>query len=457
LNSRPGEENTLYLEIDKGLLERACKEMIETALFCLSNAYKGTIYRIGRPPELVAERITSGIMEHSTGQITWGLPTTSEYNSPGKPWSEYCDQPNRPLEAMAWCVEKQKSWTAENPSANTRSVTLQLEGKSEDFYHMEPVLVRKSDLKLDRASTFVYPKDGEGNTLWKYSPFVVVAVIKIHFHPYSITIGSHETKVIKRLSHLLGTELLSYKLQQDSLKAMEQLAQDRLNACNLLADSLRNTITKSGVIFNLVKREIGRLRDKWEEMLLQKYRGKNGKGEAIQELNEILLGMEDGNGLNRDLLNAQNTFLTLSLPPQKGENWVTKQIEMRWIELLARLPQDSQKQAVIWQTIDKLKKALYFGQKPENISKYDKIPEDAKLELVDLLYRDNDHFDASSLDRLIEILETYELDIDIPFRERSKKTLTQLKVLAETMSQLERNTNFLLHEVLNGAADEPLV
>jgi hypothetical protein len=130
---------------------------------------------------------------------------------------------------------------------------------------------------------------------------------------------------------------------------------------------------------------------------------------------------------------------------------------MRWIELLARLPQDSQKQAVIWQTIDKLKKALYFGQKPENISKYDKIPEDAKLELVDLLYRDNDHFDASSLDRLIEILETYELDIDIPFRERSKKTLTQLKVLAETMSQLERNTNFLLHEVLNGAADEPLV
>lgn len=444
----------MLLEIDKGLLEKACKEMIETALFCLPNAYKGTIYRIGKPPELRAERITSGIIEHGNGQLIWGLPTKSEYNSPGKSWSEYRDHPNRPLEAMAWCVEKQKSWTADNPNVNPRSVRLQVEGKSKNFYHMEPVLLRKSDLKLDSASAFLFPTNLEGNTLWKYSPFVVVAVIKIHFHPDTIARGSHETKVIKRLSHLLGTELLSYKLQQDSIKAMERLAKDRLNACNLLADSLRNTITKSGIIFNLVKREIGRLRDQWEGMLLEKYQGKNGKGEAIQKLNDILLGLEDGNGLNRDLLDAQNKFLTLSLPPQKGENWVIKQIEMRWNELLQRLPQDNQKQEDIRKTIDTLKKALYFGQKHENISKYDKIPEDTKLELVELLYQNNDYFDASSLGRLIEILENHELDIDILSRERSKKTLTQLKILAETMSQLERNTNFLLHEVLNGAADE---
>ena len=395
----------MYLEIDKALLETACREMIETVLFCLPIAYKGTIYRIGTPPELIAERITSGIMEDGTRKITWGLPTESEYNFPGKPWSEYRDQPGRPLEAMAWCVEKQKSWTAEDPSANIRSVRLQLEGNSADFYHMEPVLVRKSDLKLDSTSAFVYPTNFEGNVLWKDSTFVVVAVIKIHFHPYTIKIGGHETKVIKRLSHSLGTELLSYQLQQDSMKAMEQLARDRLNACNLLADSLRNTITKSGIIFNLVKQEIGHLRDQWEGMLLEKHKGKNGKVEAINELNELLLGLGEGGGdLYRDLLNAQNKFLTLSLPPQNGENWVTKQIERRWVELLGRLPQDSTKQATFWKTIDKLKKALYFGQKPESIAKYDKITEDTKLELVELLYRNNDHFDASSLERLIEIL-----------------------------------------------------
>jgi hypothetical protein len=445
----------VYLKIDKGLLETACREMIETILFCLPNAFKGTIYRIGTLPKLVAERITSGIIEDDAAKITWGLPAQSEYNFPGKPWIEYRDQPGRALEAMAWCVERQKSWTAEDPSANMRSVRLQVEGKSADFYHMEPVLVRKSDLKLNGAPPFVYPVNFEGAALWKDSPFVVVAVIKIHFHPYTIKIGSHETKVIKRLSRSLGTELLSYQLHEESTRAMEQLARDRLNACNLLADSLRNSITKSGIIFNLIKQEIGYLRDQWEGMLIEKNKGKNGKVEAIEELNELLLGLGEGDGvLYRDLSNAQHKFLALSLPPQKGENWVTKQIEKRWIELLEGLPQDNQKQATIWKTIDKLKNSLYFGQKPENIAQYDKISEDVKLELIDLLYRNNDHFDAARLERLIEILENYELDM--PSRERSKKSLTQLKALAETMSQLERNTNFLLHEVLHGGAHEDL-
>jgi hypothetical protein len=366
---------------------------------------------------------------------------------------EYRDQPGRALEAMGWCVEKQKSWTAEDPSSNIRSVRLQVEGKSGDFYHMEPVLVRKSDLKLEGSPPFVYPVNFQGDILWKDSPFVVVAVIKIHFRPYTIKIGSHETKVIEKLSHSLVTQLLSYQLHQESTRAMEQLAMDRINACNLLADSLRNSITKSGIIFNLIKQEIGRLRNQWEGLLLQKIKDKNGKAEAIKELNELLAGLGEGNGtLYRDLSNAQQKFLTLLLPPQKGENWVTKQIESRWIELLEKVPQDSQKQEIIRQTIDKLKKALYFGQEPENIAQYNKIPEDVKLELVDLLYQNNDHFDAARLAKLIEILENYALDM--PSREPSKKTLTQLKALAETMSQLEQNTNFLLHEVLNGGVHE---
>jgi hypothetical protein len=44
--------------------------------------------------------------------------------------------------------------------------------------------------------------------------------------------------------------------------------------------------------------------------------------------------------------------------------------------------------------------------------------------------------------------------LDIPSRERSRKTLTQLKAIAETMNQLERNTNFFLRQVLNGRNSE---
>ena len=38
--------------INDDILERTCKDMIETILLCLSEATKGTIYRIGPMPEL---------------------------------------------------------------------------------------------------------------------------------------------------------------------------------------------------------------------------------------------------------------------------------------------------------------------------------------------------------------------------------------------------------------------
>ena len=440
----------MSIEIEKSVLKKACMEMIETILFCLPNAFKGTIYRIGKPPDLIAERITSGIIDDAKAKISWGLPAKSGYNTPGKPWLEYRDQPDRPLESMSWCVEKQKSWTSEDPEKDARNLRFQVEGIAKDFHHMEPVLVLKSDLKLDMYSTPNYPNDYKGNTIWKDSDYIVVAVIKIHFHPFTIKMNSHETKIIKKLSRSLGTELLSYQLRQDSMKTMEQLATDRLNACNILADSLRNAITKSGLIFSLVKHEIGYLRDQWEQALFEDRKENNMKFEAIGDLNEMLLGLGDGyEDLKEDLLDAHNKFLQLSLPPEKGENWVGMQIEERWRDLLYECPQDDHKREIVWKTIDKLKKSLHFGQDPDIIAKYNKIPQEVKQEWVNLMYRNNDKFDDSALDRLIKVLDNSALTI--PSREKSRKTLTQLKALAQTMSQLEQNTNFLLDRVLNGS------
>ena len=440
----------MSIEIEKSVLKKACMEMIETILFCLPNAFKGTIYRIGKPPDLIAERITSGIIDDGKGKISWGLPAKSGYNTPGKPWLEYRDQPDRPLESMSWCVEKQKSWTSEDPEKDVRNLRFQVEGIPKDFHHMEPVLVLKSDLKLDMHSSLKYPNDYEGNSIWKDSDYIVVAVIKIHFHPFTIKIGSHETKIIKKLSRSLGTELLSYQLRQDSMKTMEQLATDRLNACNILADSLRNAITKSGLIFSLVKQEIGYLRDQWEQALIEDRKEHNMKVEAIRDLNETLTSLGDGyEDLKEDLADAQNKFLELSLPPEKGENWVGMQIEERWKDLLYECPQDDHKRRVVWETIDRLKKSLHFGQDPDIIAHYNKIPEELKQEWVNLMYRNNDKFDDSALDRLIKVLANSALTI--PSREKSRKTLTQLKALAQTMSQLEQNTNFLLDRILNGS------
>jgi signal recognition particle subunit SEC65 len=439
----------LFTEIESAALEKACIEIIETILFCLPDTFKGTIYRIGNPPDLIAEKIASGIIDDRREKISWGLPAESGYDPPGKPWTDYRDEPGRPLEAMCWCVERQKSWTVEDPYSDTRSIGLQVEGRPDGCHHMEPVLVRKADLKLEGQASFKYPCDFEENVIWKDSDYVVVAVIKIHFHQGSLKLGGYEAKVIKKLSRALGTELLSYKLHKDSMKAMERLARERLHACNVLADSLRNATTKSGLIFSLVKQEIGYLRDQWEQVLREARKDRNGKVEAIRELNRLLRNINGAcEPLREDLVAVQNKFLDFSLPPEKGENWVNMQIVTRWKNLLGKCPQERHTAEMVWKTVDTLKKTLHYGHDHDSIAVYDRIPDDTKTEWVNLLYSNNDHFDELALGRLISILNNP--DLEIPSRERSRKTLVQLKALAETIRKLEENTNFVLGQVLNG-------
>ena len=439
----------MSIEIEKDVLENACKEVIETILLCLPNSFKGTIYRVGKPPDLIAERITSGIIDRSKNLISWGLPERSEYNPPGRAWERYKDSPDRPHEAMAWCVETQKSWTSEDPRTDVRSVRLQVEGVLEDFHHMEPVLVRKTDLRFDAAPSMEYPRDGNGEMIWQESDYLVVGVVKIHFVPYTIRIGSPETKVIKRLSRSLGTELLSHHLRQDSMRAMQQLAVDRLNACNILADSLRNAITKSALIFSLVKMELGHLREQWERLLLSERQENSRKAEALETLDGLLADFPpDSEPLRTDLMGVQKRFLELSLPPEKGETWVAMQIEERWNNILRRIPRKAETADMVRRAIQKLKGALYYGKDPEVVGSYSKMPEELKQTWVRLIYGNCDRFNGTLLGELIHVLADPLLGI--PSQDRSRRMLTQLRVLAENMNQLESNTNFLLRQVLNG-------
>jgi hypothetical protein len=435
--------------MDKSTLEQACKEIIETILFCLSSAYKGTVYEIGSPPELIATRITSGEIDGDRKTISWGLPTRSDYNPPGKPWTQYMDEPGRPLEAMAWCVEKQKHWTAEDPKTDSRSVRLQVEGVEKDFHHMEPVLIRKEDLYYGNETFPGYARKFDGQMIWQDSDYVVAAVIKIHFHPYTIRIDSPETRVIRRLSRALGTELLSYQLKQQSLDAMRQLADDRLRSCNILADSMRNVIAKSGLILSLIKLELGFLRQQWEQMILQRSHLKGMKNEAVHTLDEAAKGLaENADDLGKDLIQVQDNFLELSFPPARGEKWVRMQIEEKWDELLRRRPLDENKQEEIRNAIHQLKRSLYLGKDPDIVAAYENLPESLKEEWVHLIYRDIDSLDFESLDGLIHILESPSLGL--PYQNKSKKSLVRLRALAEIIGKLEEDTNLVLRQVLNG-------
>jgi hypothetical protein len=157
----------------------------------------------------------------------------------------------------------------------------------------------------------------------------------------------------------------------------------------------------------------------------------------------------DTQEMRNDLAGVQRRFLDLPLSPQKAENWITLQIQERWRDLLGRSPQDERTTRRIWQALEKLKKSLYYGRNPEVVASYSGIPRDLKEKWVDAIYSNVDGFNDSTIERLITLLANPALPI--PSRERSRRMLTQLKVLAENMDQLEKNTNFLLRHVLNGA------
>ncbi len=440
----------LAIEIEQKALEKACKEIIESILICLPNAFKGTVYRIGTLPGMVTTRITSGIIDKNEQEISWALPGESDYNSPGKPWLDYRDEPGRPMEAMAWCVERQSSWTAEDPRNDARSVRLQVEGIWKDFHHMEPVLIRKKDLYLGEMRPLVFPKNHAGETIWEKSDYVVAAVIKIHFQPYSIKIGGTETKVIKRLSRALGTELLSYQLREQSLEATRALAEDRLHSCNILADSLRNVITKSGLIFSLIKLELGFLRDQWEKMLLEGSDQADIRRNAILTLNEILENTDEipGDSITTDLMQIQYRFLKLHPSPEQGRNWLKMKIEDKWNAIIQQGKIDDKQTKVVRKEIEVLKKSLYLGADPELLAAYDPLPESSKTEWVSLLYRDTDVFSLHRLNRLIDLLDDHHFNL--PHKEKSRESLIRLKAVADSFGQLEEKTNVVLREVLNG-------
>lgn len=446
----------MTIQIPQEALEKACREMIESILICLPNAFKGTVYLIGPPSDMTAVRVTSGVINPERNFISWGLPEQSDYNPPGKSWLLYRDEPGRALEAMGWCVERQQSWTAEDPRNDSRSVRLQVEGVWSDFHHMEPVLIRKQDLYAQNGPSNPYPTSFRGETLWQNSEYLVVAVIKIHFQPGTIRIGGPETKIIKKLSRVFGTELLSYQLRQQSLDATRQLAEDRLNSCNILADSLRNVITKSGLIYSLMKLELGFLREQWEVALLKKSMQNDIRTQAIRQLENLLEEKKsDGPGkLKSELVESQNRFLELYLPPEQGEHWVRMQIEQRWNALICEGKFDEKEIETVRKCIDQLKRALTLGTDPTVLARYDGMPEAMKLKWLDLLYKETGPFDTERLGELIDLLG--EPHLSIRHKEKCKKSLIRLKALAEIIAQLEDNTNVVLRQILNGAVPPDL-
>ena len=433
--------------------------MIENILFCLSDANKGTIYRIGQMPLLQAVRVTSGVRNHDSEQIRWGLPEISDYNYPGKTWDQYHDRPGHVKEAMGWCVERQKSWTADNPYEDVRSVRKQINGEIEDFHHMEPVLVRKADLYWDQVDPLDYPEDQVGKPIWKDFEYVVVAVIKIHFKPGTIKRGDRSTKIIKKLSRTLGTELLSLHLRETLSEAQEALTRQRLQSCNVLAHEMRNALVKLGFIFSAINAEIGFLREQWEAQMEKAFPDIACKKMVLTQLNQLIqsrLPQLNGSGklheLARELLSDQQQLASMPLMPHVSEKWVKNRIRPKWCWLLSESSNWDEQKGEIQQLLDRLEKAIWVGMDKDLAGRVDHLPPDLRTIWPKLAYVD---FRAGNMPVLEEIIRFLDHPaLEIPHRQQTRKILTSLKALVEMVPELEERANRIIYSLKNGSSLE---
>jgi hypothetical protein len=437
------------MQIAQQLLEKTCKNAIETILLCLKHATKGTIYRIGPMPELQAVRITSGIRNLENSEISWGLPLASDYNPPGKSWQQYRDDQGRVLEAMGWCVEQQKSWTADDPAENIRSVRKQLRGEAEDCHHMEPVLVRKNDLYGGRRVNLEYPLDWRGNPIWQDTDYVVVAVMKIHFLPQTIQQGDDATKVIKKISRAFGTELLSLHLRETYLTAQENLTRNHLEMCNAVAHELRNTLAKMGFIFSAINTTMSFLRAQWELELSRAFPSLMTKGEILEQLNKLLLqGKSRLNGhialarICEELLREQEELANLFLLPQQEVDWLASKISPKWSRLLELSDAWKTEQAEVHALLENLEEAVNTVLDETLGQKMSHLPEDLRELWPRVAYTRFSVGNMASLDEAVSLLSRP--DLCFGQKQQVKRLLVSLKVLVEIIGQLEEQSNRII-------------
>jgi hypothetical protein len=446
--------STAGMRLSAQVLADVCKRMIKVILYALPCATRGTVYSVGPMPDLRVVRVASGYRNGHVEDVIWGETTGSDYAPPGKVWEHYCDRPGAILEAMAWCVERQKSWTAEDPQHDVRSIRKQLQGKAgEDYHHMEPVLVSQSDVWDQPLPLDQYAKDSSGRPIWQESECATVAIIKIHFLPGSIKTGDRSTRVIKELSHSLGTQMLSLHARELALEKEKRLIDARQETCNVLSHEFRNLVSRLGFAYRALNSEISYLRELWENLVCQSFPEQPNKQALLLRLNEILEGLEaksNAEDLSNEiskLRDVQGRLAHSCLLPRQNETWFLEKIQPLWATILARADVPIAEKNEIEKCLGDLRKSFHVGVDRALRDKMDVIPEELKTRWAELAYCEMSGGNGAVVDEYIELLN--KLTLDVPRKRQSLNNLTCLKHLVELAPEIEKRLNGRLEDLKN--------
>ena len=434
------------IRISPQVLERVCREMIKVILYALPHAVQGTIYAVGPIPDLRVLRVASGHRDGQSEDILWDRAARSDYDFPGKVWDDYRDRPGGMLEAMAWCVERQRSWTADDPERDRRSARKQHEGRAdEDHHHMEPVLVRKSDLWDQAPPPEAYPNGSSGHPVWQDSDWATVAVVKIHFPPGTIRQGDRSTRIIKELSHSLGTQMLSLHAREVALEKEYRLTRERLDTQNSLAHEFRNLVSQIGFAYRAVNNEISFLRESWEDLVLRHHPDQPNRKDILRHLNDILVEIEatGRSGQTSEqmakLATIQEELMESCLLPRQNQTWFREKIQPLWAYIVGATDLPGSTKRLIADLLDALARSFHIGQDEGLRRGIGGISEAVKNKWVDLAYREFNNQSDGALNEYIGFLG--QVRSELPRGRYSLNNLLCLKSLVDLVPEVERRLN----------------
>jgi hypothetical protein len=406
--------------------------MIETLIVCLPNAVSSTIYSVGPTPHLRLNPVASARRYGQTDQVRWEGLYKSAHNFTPKNWEDYRDHEGDILEAITWCVENQMSWTVDYASPSPRNMRESVENKAaDDYYHLEPILIKKAELLQRKVQLHSYPKDSQGKPIWQNSPHTTVAVVKIDLLPGTIARGDRSTRVIKTLSGFFGTQILSLHAIRSAVDKSKLFQKERHKMCDKLSDDFRSIIAKLGLVYRVIDHEISNLRESWEALVQQYYPKKPYKRFIVRELNEILQEIElkykyDAQVDRADiekLQRYQKQLLEHCLLPEQNKIWLkfdlTPSLEEQ-IELL----------------LERLEESFSVFLDKELIDEIDFVAEPVRKKWIRLAYVEMDRNDKELIQEYIDILDS--LSVVLDHRRHSSKSLVYLKSLVELMPELQQ-------------------
>lgn len=245
--------------------------------------------------------------------------------------------------------------------------------------------------------------------------------------------------------------------------ARRELSLQRLQACNVVAHELRNSLIKIGFVFPAINSVMSFLREQWELELRKVQPGQEDKNTLLMKLGELLLMRQPYLGdrkeltqLSEELLAEQVLVANAFFLPQHGIAWLENKMRPKWHRLLTECEAwEEYKKEVSW-LLSRLEDAIRIVVDEELAKKMVHIPEDLRIQWPKLAYTE---FSAANLCLLGDVLHLLDHpELNIAHKQQLRRLLTSLKALADITSLIEDRMNRMLLSLKSGEEpDEPPV